>query len=155
MMKLAEIRNWLGAYFLGTTAFMGAYIILFQETPLLPIAAKDATSAFQIIIPTLVAQLTIAFRWIANPPQAGSAAVTIPQWAVKGPPVAVATILLATLLLVGIDGGRSLDGGAIFKNAVTFCVSLLGASTTFVVSRVFAQAPAPDATAGATSRTRQ
>ena len=35
------------------------------------------------------------------------------------------------------DGGRSLDFGTIFKNAVTICVCHPAASTTFVVSRVF------------------
>jgi hypothetical protein len=136
-MSIGEVRNWLGAFFLGTTAALGAYIILFQGTRALPIPSKDATSAFQIIIPTFIAQLTIAFRWIANPPSGPEVDMTLPRWAVMGPPIAVGLILAATLVLLIGDGGRSLDGGSIFKNSVTFCVSLLSASTAFIVSRVF------------------
>ena len=136
-MKITDIRNWLGAFFLGTTGALGAYIILFQGTLALPISTKDAMSAFQIIIPTLIAQLTIAFRWVANPPTDTEDRVRLPRWAVIGPPFVVSAILIVTIALLVFDGGKSLDGGAIFKNAVTFCVSLLSASTTFVVSRVF------------------
>jgi hypothetical protein len=137
MMTITAIRNWLGAFFLGTTAALGGYIILFQETRALPIAAKDATSAFQIIIPTLISQLTIAFRWIADPPSDPDAAASLPTWAVKGPPLAVGLILAATLTLLIVDGGKSINGGTVFKNSVTFCVSILSASTIFIISRVF------------------
>jgi hypothetical protein len=138
MMTIVAVRNWLGAFFLGTTAALGAYIILFQETKALPISSKDATSAFQIIIPTFIAQLTIAFRWIANPPaNSEDDKIILPRWAVIGPPIAVIAILIATITLLISDSGESLDSGAIFKNAVTFCVSLLSASTAFIISRVF------------------
>jgi hypothetical protein len=137
MMSTMQVRNWLGLFFLGTTAILGAYIILFQGTRALPIPPKDATSAFQIVIPTLIAQLTIAFRWISNPPADADTEIALPQWAVIGPPVSVLVILIGTIILLVADAGRSLDGGTIFKNAVTFCVSLLAASTTFIVSRVF------------------
>jgi hypothetical protein len=140
MMTITAVRNWLGAFFLGTTAALGAYIILFQETRALPVDTKDATSAFQIIIPTLIAQLTIAFRWISDPPPDSDAPIAIPRWAVTGPPIAVGLILVCTLTLLIVDGGRSLNGGSIFKNSVTFCVSLLSASTAFIVSRVFGNA---------------
>ena len=81
MMSLNEIRNWLGPFFLGTTVVLGAYIILFGETVALPISSNDATSAFQIIIPTFIAQLTMAFRWIANPPTDGDTEIAMPRWA--------------------------------------------------------------------------
>ena len=80
-MTITAARNWLGLFFLGTTAALGAYILLFQETRALPIAAKDATSSFQIIIPTLVAQLTLAFKWIADPPASNDEQLTFPLWA--------------------------------------------------------------------------
>jgi hypothetical protein len=138
-MTLTAARNWLAVFFLGTTASLGAYILLFQQTRFLPIAAKDATSSFQIIIPTLVAQLTLAFKWIADPPHDTDTEQTLPIWAVSGPPVAVLLIMIVTIVLIGLDGGNSLDGGAIFKNAVTFCVTLLSATTVFVMARVFAR----------------
>jgi hypothetical protein len=138
-MTLTAARNWLGLFFLGTTAGLGAYILLFQETKALPISAKDATSSFQIIIPTLVAQLTLAFKWIADPPAVTDEEFTLPMWAVAGPPAAVLLIMVCTIFLIGIDGGNSLNGGAIFKNAVTFCVTLLSATTVFVMARVFSR----------------
>jgi hypothetical protein len=144
MMTLTAIRNWLGIFFLGTTAALGAYIILFQETAALPISSKDATSAFQIIIPTLVGQLTFAFRWLAHPPEDQKIGLELPRWAVIGPPVAVLLVMLATVTLLVSDGGSSLVGGSIFKNAVTFCVTLLGATTVFIMARVFAQAGKQD-----------
>ena len=139
MEDVDKIRNWLGIYFLGTTAVLGAYILLFQQTRLLPISASDASSAFKIIIPTLIAQLTVAFRWISSPPRDGGTQVNIPRWAVIGPPITVDAILVFSVLFLIVDGGKS-DGGEIFKNVVTFCVSLLSASTVFIVSAVFAAA---------------
>lgn len=139
MITIASVRNWLGLFFLCTTAGLGAYIILFQETRALPIAAKDAMSAFQIIIPTLIGQLTLAFRWISNPPKRLDVRIELPRWAVVGPPVAVMLTMAATLVLIVTDGGDSLDGGSILKNAVTFCVTLLTSTTVFVMARVFAQ----------------
>ncbi len=140
MMKIGAVRNWLGGYFLGTTAALGAYIILFQETRALPVSSDDAMSAFQIIIPTLAGQLTIAFKWIANPPRDPEEPITLPRWAVVGPPTAVALIVLVTLALLIGDGGQSLDGGSILKNAVTFCVTLLSCTSVYIVARVFGSA---------------
>jgi hypothetical protein len=138
-MTLTSARNWLGIFFLGTTACLGAYILLFQETRALPISAKDATSSFQIIIPTFVGQLTLAFKWISDPPASRDEEITFPLWAVIGPPAAILLIMLSTIILIGIDGGNSLNGGAIFRNAVTFCVTLLSATTFFVMARVFSR----------------
>jgi hypothetical protein len=145
LMSVQQVRNWLGMFFLGTTALMGAYIILFQETVALPISSKDATSAFQIIIPTFIAQIATIFRWISNPGGDDNAVAVLPRWAVIGPPVLVLLILGVTIGLLMIDAGGSLNGGTIFKNAVTLCVSLLGASTVFIVARVFT---APGSTVG-------
>ena len=137
-MNATQVRNLLGMFFLGTTSVLGAYIILFQETKLLPINAADADSAFKIIIPTLVAQLSVAFKWIANPPKTDFQ-IHLPSWAVLGPPIAVSSILLFTIVFLALDAGESVEGGRVFKNVVTFCVSLLGASTIFVLSAVFSE----------------
>jgi hypothetical protein len=137
-MPVKRIRDLLGIFYLGTTALLGAYIILFQETTLLPIAAKDATSAFQIIIPTFVAQVTLIFQWIANPPTDVETPISFPSWAIIGPPVLVLLILIATIALLIIDAGSQLADGTIFKNSVTFCVSLLGATSVIIIARVFA-----------------
>src|SRR6185369_14294756 len=88
-MSLEQTRNYLGVFFLGATTLIGAYILLFQETAALPIPARDATSAFQIIIPTFVAQLTVIFKWVANPPRDLKVVIAMPKWAVVGPPICV------------------------------------------------------------------
>jgi len=136
MTNADQIRNWLGIFFLGTTAVLGTYIILFQQTSLLPISSEDATSSFKIIIPTFIAQLTIVFKWIANPPKNSMAEIRMPKWAVMGPPIIVVGILIVTLAYIIVDQGRS-NGGEIFKNVVTFCVSLLSATSIFIVTAVF------------------
>jgi hypothetical protein len=138
-MSIKQVRDYLGIFFLGLTAILGAYILIFKGTRALPIPPKDAESAFQIVIPTFVAQVSVIFRWISAPPQHDPAeSLTLPRWAVLGPPILVLMILFATISTLVMDQGQSLDGGAIFKSVVTFCVSLLGASTVFIVSRIFA-----------------
>jgi hypothetical protein len=136
MTNADQIRNWLGIFFLGTTSVLGAYIILFQQTSLLPISSEDASSSFKIIIPTFIAQLTVVFKWIANPPRSDTVEVRMPKWAVMGPPIIVLGILIVTLSYLIVDQGKS-NGGEIFKNVVTFCVSLLSATSVFIVTAVF------------------
>jgi hypothetical protein len=145
MTNADQIRNWLGIYFLGTTAVLGTYIILFQQTVLLPISSEDASSAFKIIIPTFIAQLTVVFKWIANPPKIDTSEIIMPRWAVMGPPIIVLFMLIISLTYIIIDQGRS-NGGEIFKNVVTFCVSLLSATSVFVISTVFGMPSQPPRT---------
>jgi len=130
-----RVRNWLGIYVLVITVALGAYIILFQQTQLLPVSSADASSAFKIIIPTLLAQVTIVFKWFSSPTRS-SRLLRIPGWVVKGPPIATTLVLLVTITYLICDQGRS-DGGEIFKNAVTFCISVLSASTMFIIPTVF------------------
>jgi hypothetical protein len=138
MKSVDNARNWLGIYFLGTTAALGVYILLFAQTKLLPVSSADAASAFKIIIPMFVAQLTIAFKWIASPPTNVAAVTSIPRWAVIGPPIIVDAILIITITYLIIDQGSSADAGQTFINVVTFCVTLLSASTVFIVAVIFA-----------------
>ncbi|MGO8255573.1 hypothetical protein ACC792_32000 [Rhizobium ruizarguesonis] len=135
-MKTAkDVRNWLGIFFLGTTSVLGAYILLFQQTMLLPVSSEDAQSAFKIIIPTFLAQLTIVFKWFADPPK-NVTAIRLPPWVVIGPPIAIVGILMMTIIYLVVDQGKS-TGGATFTNVVTFCVSLLSATSVFIVTAVF------------------
>jgi hypothetical protein len=134
---MEQVRRWLGLYFLFITVGLGAYIIFFKETVFLPISAEDARCSFCIIIPTAMAQLAAVFRWVSNPPQGDEEIANIPRWAVVGPPAAVATVLVSVIVLLMVDGGRSIDGGSLFRDTVTFSVSILSASTVLIVSRVF------------------
>jgi len=139
-MKTNNIRNFLGIFYLGTTTLLGAYILLFQEsTNFLPISKEDASSSFQIIIPTFIAQLTIIFKWFANPPQLEKDEINLPSWVVIAPPILSLIILIGTIIFIAADRGESLNGGEIFKNIVTFIVSILGATTIFIIARVFGE----------------
>lgn len=140
-MKVAEVRNWLGIYFLVVTSCVGAYILLFGGSSLLPLSEADVTSSFEIIIPVFVGQLTIVFQWFGNPnPPPPGKQVPLPPWAVKGPPLIVVGILVAATLLMAIGNHQSASwtlSSHSFKALLTFCVTLLNATTVFVTSRYF------------------
>jgi hypothetical protein len=141
-MKASDIRNWLGLYFLGSTAFFGAYILVFGGTYFLPLKVSDSNAAFQIMIPFFFGQLTIVFKWLAGDRRLNSQGkIDIPVWAVKGPPIAVAAILVVAILSLVITGrletGTWIDGTR-FEAVVTFAVALLNASTVFIVMKLFA-----------------
>jgi hypothetical protein len=140
--KARDIRNWLGFYFLASTAFFGAYILIFGGTYFLPVKENDCNAAFQIMIPFFVGQLTIVFKWLTGDRKLNSEEeIEIPMWAVKGPPIAAAAILVVAILSLVITG-RSENGtwidGARFRAIVTFTVALLNASTVFIVMKLFA-----------------
>jgi hypothetical protein len=141
-MKLQQLRNWLGLYFLLLTTILGAYILLFSESMFLPISKSDGVASFEIIIPVLMGQLTIIFRWFGADFNVGKNSKTgLPPWIVKGPPIIVASVLGVTIGVMVI-GNMSPDlnfgiGSDTFKAIVTFCVSILNATTIFIVSRFF------------------
>lgn len=138
-MTETQVRNWLGLYFLLITGTLGAGILLLGKSVL---RLDDVAGTFQIIIPVLVGQLTIIFRWYGqDQPSVRSRAVNLPNWVVKGPPLMVLGILL---LACGLKiAGFVLDAPLVapsddqFKNVVTFCVALLNATTIYVVSKYF------------------
>jgi hypothetical protein len=137
-MKINTIRNFLGLFYLGTTTILGAFILIFGGFQhILPFSEEDANSSFQIIIPTFIAQLTIIFKWYANPPKLEEETINIPKWVVLAPPILSLLILISTIAIIAVDNGENLEGGKMFKNVVTFVVSVLGATTIFIVARVF------------------
>ena len=142
-MKARELRNWIGIYFLLITAGLGGYVLLFAETQLLPLRRSDAVAALEIIIPVLMGQLTLIFRWYATGQEAETANVSIPlpAWVVKGPPIIV-LVLMSCAIIQMVLGNMA---GSItwtlspenFKAVVTFCVSLVNGTTVFIVGRYF------------------
>lgn len=134
-----EIRRWIGLYMLGLASFLGVYILLLGDTWVLPLEKHDKTSAFEIIVPFLLAQLTIVFSYYGE--AAPSEDITLPPFIVKGPLLAVAFVLAATILFMAVGGYTASKGtptGETFKAIVTFIVALMNASTVFVIGRVFA-----------------
>ena len=148
-MKTSEIRNWLGIYFLFTTVCLGAYILLFKETLLLPINGRDSMDAFQIIIPVFVAQLTTIFQWFGGTASMDKDdSVPIPVWIVKIPPLLVIVVIVATIISMVLSEHFSNHGSWIdastFKAVVTFCVTILNATTIVIVAKVFRKDRLPD-----------
>jgi hypothetical protein len=141
-MTAKDTRNWLGKYFLLTTSVLGGYVLLCGETPLLPIRRAEALDCFQIVVPVLVGQLTIIFRWFAVGDKIqDDAPVDMPDWVVKGPPlIVIALISAAAIALVAGNVGKGSSWAPSpesFKGMVTFAVSLLNATTIFILARYF------------------
>jgi hypothetical protein len=88
-MKKSEIQNWLGLYFLLITGILGGYLLLLKETPFLPIRKAEAITSFEILIPVLIGQLTIIFKWYGKDRNQKDIFVKIPKWVVKAPPILV------------------------------------------------------------------
>jgi len=141
-MYQSEIRNWLGKYFLIITSILGGYILLFAESPLLPISRSDGNCILEIIIPTLISQVAIVFQWFGR----GShhledIETNIPRWVIVGPPVAVGSLIafgILALVIGNVGEGKSwAPSPAAFQAIITLCVSLLNGSTAFIMASLF------------------
>jgi hypothetical protein len=87
-------------------------------------------------------QLTVMFQWIAgNFGIDNDQRIVIPKWAIQVPPaMAIGLFLVAsiTIIIGNANGGHAWAiSPDVFKNVVTFSVSLLNASTVFLVTRLF------------------
>ena len=134
-------RRWIGLYFLIFCGFLGGYILIFSESFLLPISNSDAADAFKIVIPVLVGQITIVFQWLSTVGKSDRRQCPVPAWAIKTPPIlSVLLVLICVIILIygNLDGSTSIgvspEG---FKSILTFAVSILNASTVFLVARIF------------------
>jgi len=141
-MKTKDVRNWLGIYFLLITGILGAYFLLFGETILLPIAKQEATDVFQIVIPVFIGQLTIIFRWFAGFTKVtDDEVIDLPSWVIKGPPLLVIGILVVAMVSMILGNLYSSEQWTTspgqLKGIVTFCVSILNATTIFIVGGYF------------------
>src|SRR5258707_2562268 len=136
-MTTKEVRNWLGIYVLGLTAFLGGYAFIAPDY-LLPIESNDRLAAFEIILPVLIAQVTAVFRfdWSGSS-TTKSTRLNMPAWTVKLPPILVTILLTIELSLFAFAGlTRSAPPSAeALKGLITFCVTLLNATTVYVVGR--------------------
>jgi len=138
-MKQLEVRNWLGLYFLLITSILGGVILLFGSSFL---RLDDPIGVFEIIIPVLIGQLAIIVQWFAgNPAPDAQSKISMPVWIIKGPPlIVVALLAIAVALKVAgfyYDQPSWALSDAQFKGVVTFCVSLLNATTIYVISAYF------------------
>ena|SRR5260370_33389292 len=142
-MTLGDARRWLALYFLLTTVVVGLYLLLFAKSIVLPMTREDASACFQIVIPVLVGQIAIIFQWIAianaaDPEQ--KQPCPVPSWAIRLPPLLVVCIIViaaAALIISNAPNSQLSMGPESFKNAITFGVSVLNASTILLVPRLF------------------
>jgi|SRR5579872_2981323 len=141
-MLQSEVRNWLGKYFLIITSVMGGYILLFAETPLLPISRSHGNCILEILIPTLISQVAIVFQWFGRGSHHSADVETnIPRWVIVGPPVAVSSLIacgILALVIGNVGEGRSwAPSPEAFRAIITLCVSLLNGSTAFIMASLF------------------
>jgi hypothetical protein len=142
-MTISEARKWLGVYFLLVTCITGAIILLLGGGTFIPLEEADVNHSFQILIPVLLGQVTVIFQWIARQGQdAGeNDPCPIPAWAIRLPPISAAAIICLSVLTLVISNRpdmRSIRyGPERFMSTLTFAVSILNASTVFLVSRLF------------------
>jgi hypothetical protein len=140
-MKAQDIRRWLGSYILVLTAFLGSYLLLAGGTSLLPLSPDGVTSSFEIVIPFLLGQVVIVYRFFTGSHAHDSRIPPMEPFFVKAPPLLATAIIVGTLIIMAIGGANDnppwMPSSAKFKAIITFVVTLLNASTAFVVSRYF------------------
>jgi hypothetical protein len=139
-MSAQDIRTWLGTYVLVLTAVLGAYLQLAGGSWLLPLENEDVTSSFEIVIPFLLTQVVIVYKFYTTDRTSNRAIPGMPGFLVKAPFALVTGILIitfATMAVGGRTGSRHTPSAAQFKGIVTFVVALLNASSVFVVARYF------------------
>jgi hypothetical protein len=107
------------------------------------LTSADGTASFQILIPVLVGQLTVIFQWIAGVAHDTKDALDpcpIPGWAIRFPPIlAVLIVIAATGALSAANSSESTlkTSPETFKAAITFAVTILNATTVFLVAKLF------------------
>jgi hypothetical protein len=128
-------------YFLLAAGFVGAFLLLFRQTSVLPLEADEANAAFQIIIPVFVAQVVVIFQWLAKTDDAAEDQPSpFPNWAIVLPPVLTLAIFIVAVVALAVSNG---PGAAMqvspdaFQSAVTLSVTILNASTVLLVTRLF------------------
>lgn len=153
MMSTEEVRSWIGKYFLFTLSAIGGYIYLFSETPLLPLNRAEALAAGETIIPVLLGQLAIIYRWYFSGDATDRVGeLRVPAWLVKGPPlISITLIVMSILSMVIANYSESYwaPDPESFRRIVVFVVSVLNVTTVIVITRYFGEIEPPQSEEGA------
>lgn len=142
-MNKTELGKWLFIYFLLISLFFGFFLILFGKTLM---RIDDPMGVFFIFVPTMAGQITILFKWFADRAPNNSERkkedkfIDIPKFIVKTPPILVLIMFLIAILTKII--GFKLDAvwtpsDDQLKGVVTFGISILNATTIYLVSKFF------------------
>jgi hypothetical protein len=142
-MTVRTARHWLGIYFLLVTVLVGGFLLVFSGSVLLPLTGDEAKSSFQVIVPVLVGQVAIVFRWLstADPDVLEDNKVSpVPGWAIILPPCLALFCFIVGVVALCLsnrpESGLSV-GPPTFQAIVTFTVTILNASTVLLVGRLF------------------
>lgn len=143
-MNAGQVRTWLGLYFLVVTGLVGTYLLIFPGSRVLPLTDEEGAATFQIIVPVLVGQLAMSFKWFTDNAlkRDGTRPMNMPAWIVKLPPLmAVGVLVIANIALVLSNRSSPLLEFApkSFQAAVTFCVTILNATTLVLTAQYFRQ----------------
>jgi len=142
-MEKKKLAAWLFYYFFATTCIIGFMFIILGPSIF---QIDDSNSIISIIIPTLLGQVAILFKWFvdqANNVSLPSQIINIPALIVKFPPLAIIIVLFATLTMrvIGFkQGAEWTPSESQIKLIVTLCMSIMNITTIYLVS-IFFQAP--------------
>src|SRR5579863_2241840 len=138
-MKKETVAKWLFVYFFMITGVLGMLILMFGSSLL---KIDDTTGVFEIIIPTCMGQLVILVKWYSTSANSTvqDALIKIPRIMVFLPPLLIIILLMLTFVLkiIGFYNGASWAiSDSTLKIVVAFCISLLNATTFFLVDFYF------------------
>ena len=150
-MKKRTVANWLFYYYLTGTVVMGLVLIIFGSGEI-SLQLDDSLGVFAIIIPVFIGQLTIIYQWYTNQAVNGDSNMdqnlSISPSLVKIPALVVFGIFLLaiTLRAYGIKNDIKIMGDPQFKQMVTFAMSILNATTVYLVAMFYRPAESAEAT---------
>lgn len=142
-MKKSTLGKWLFVFYFSVSCSLGFMLIVFGKTLL---HIDDPMGVFSILIPTIIGQVAVISKWFVDRANSEDKEldieVDIPAFIVKAPPIAVALILIVSIVLKII--GFNLDAEWTpsddqFKAIVTFAMSVLNATSIYLVSVFFSK----------------
>lgn len=156
-MSAPKARLWLTAFLSLATLVFGPFAIIVSSRPLhwWPMDPSDARAAFEPIIPVLMGQIALAYRWYARSGRLDQQSdVRLPSLVVAGPPLAFTALMVALILVMmyyrPTASGSTVIDAATFKYLVIFLVGFLNA-TTFAITMAYFESngtkPPPSSTA--------
>lgn len=140
-MKKSVLGKWLFIYYFCISSVFGFFLIVFGKTLL---KIDDPAGVFSILVPTLISQVAIIMKWFVDKANEKDTkadyVVRIPTFMVKVPLIVVTFILLLGTVLKVIGFHLDADwtpSDQQYKWMVTFCMSLLNATSIYLVSVFF------------------
>jgi hypothetical protein len=123
-------------YSLFPTGVMGFYTLIFRGTSLLPISDETASVVLTVILPTLVAQLTMASLWLRDRRSPSSVGI-MPLWVISAPSLATALFGAAVWAFALQHTGLS---PRLLIDVVALSAALVGSATIRITTLIV---PAP------------